>query len=401
LEHEVRAWPNRLQWLYVFVGSMVVNLTVALLALELLCWIVLSGYNWIRPHHYQSEIDSPAYAGQAWVADFYREQSARVNSRKFYVPFRLWGVSAWHGKYLNVDVSADGAWRRSLNPTSDDCKNRPKASVWVFGGSTVFGTGVPDWATLPSYLATELNRRGNDCVEVTNFGVEGYVTTQEVILLAEQLKRGQHPTTVIFYDGFNDAFAGMNSDDPRSAHYAYSTVKERIQGSVHGRFDFIGNLYSVRAAYAILALFRRNHPLATMDNNAKAVATVDNYEANLALVRALSGAYHFKLYCFWQPMLLYGHKPLVPFEQQVAELDGRSGGRLNAQLIANAYVEAGNRSTDGTFVNLAGLFDSVPDPLYLDEAHLGPHGNELAANAIAKYVEDHPAGMELQRSERK
>ena len=43
----------------------------------------------------------------------------------------------------------------------------------------MYGTGVPDWATLPSYLSRDLNAVG-DCAVVSNFGVEGYVTQSRV-----------------------------------------------------------------------------------------------------------------------------------------------------------------------------------------------------------------------------
>ena len=52
------------------------------------------------------------------------------------------------------------------------------------------------------------------------------------------------------------------------------------------------------------------------------------------------------------------------------------------------------RSECGLFLH-GGNVRFPPEALYLDEVHLGPHGNELVANAIAKYVEDHPAGMEF------
>jgi hypothetical protein len=66
--------------------------------------------------------------------------------------------------------------------------------------------------------------------------------------------------------------------------------------------------------------------------------------------------------------------------------------------VVAAYQEAERRAPTAAFVYLADVFDSVPEPIYSDEAHLGPHGNELAANAIAKYIEDHPAGTEFHHS---
>ena len=124
---------------------------------------------------------------------------------------------------------------------------------------------------------------------------------------------------------------------------------------------------------------------------AKAMATLDNYEANLRVARALSKAYNFKLYCFWQPSLYYGHKPRVPFEQEMPDVSPADGGQDPWSLvIAAVYQEAENRAgRNAEFVFMGGLFDSVQEPLYIDTAHLGPRGNELVAQAIANYVESH------------
>lgn len=78
----------------------------------------------------------------------------------------------------------------------------------MFGGSTVYGIGPPDSATIPSYLSRELNVDPSTCLDVTNLGAEGYVTNQEPILLIQQLKAGRRPDIAVFYDGINDSLVG-------------------------------------------------------------------------------------------------------------------------------------------------------------------------------------------------
>jgi hypothetical protein len=88
-----------------------------------------------------------------------------------------------------------GTLRRTINQ-SGTCDNPVR--IWVFGGSTVFGMGVPDWATMPSQLLAVLNEGSLGCVQVTNLGVEAYVSTQEVLLLLEELKAGRRPDITVF-----------------------------------------------------------------------------------------------------------------------------------------------------------------------------------------------------------
>lgn len=384
--------------MFAFVGATMIGTLAVLAALELVSWAAWSFAQWLRPDPLRPEM-SPAYVSAEWVPDLFREQSLRLASPYTYFPFRITGVTPWHGKYFNNDEHPTGVWRRTVNPEVGQCRTQP-TNVWVFGGSTVYGTGVPDWATLPSYLSRNLNGDDRTCVVVTNFGDESYISTQELILLIEQLKRGGNPDIVIFYDGFNDAHIGMAALDPRSAHYGLETIEARAEGSFRGRLDFIRLLYTVRITDAARQLFRRRgHSLNAEEWRTKAAAVVDNYEANQNIARALSQAYHFRFYGFWQPMLFYGRKPLVSFEQQITQLDASRKARFDARPVVATYQEAERRAPTASFVYLANIFDSISEPIYVDEAHLGPHGNELAANAIAKYIEDHPTGNGFHHSE--
>ena len=342
---------------------------------------------------------SPVYAGYPWAHDFWREESVRSTRRQTYVPFRIWGVEEWQGKYEHNDSGPMGIMRRTVNPA---CVQAQK-TVWIFGGSTVYGTGVPDFATLPSYLSRQLNQAGGACAVVFNFGVEGYVSNQEFLLLAEQIKAGRHPDIVIFYDGINDAATAQPGPGPPEPHFDYATVKSRVEGSLKangegeccGGGDLIRSLRdfaALRLARTIKASLLRKQVLAPPPEalHARVVATVDNYEANLRLAKDLSKACGFKLYWFWQPSLFYGHKAMVPFEEKLgAKSDAQE--KIWSLVIAEAYREAERRAAaGGDFAFLGGLFDSVNEPLYIDQAHLGPRGNELAAQALARYIEDHP-----------
>lgn len=112
----------------------------------------------------------------------------------------------------------------------------------------MYGTAVPDWGTIPFYLSRDLNAGSKDCVFVSNFGVEGYVTDQEVILLTELLKAGEHPDIVIFYDGVNDSLMAWSPSGPPNPHFMFGDVKKRVEGSLSGRLDFLQKSYTVRAA---------------------------------------------------------------------------------------------------------------------------------------------------------
>jgi lysophospholipase L1-like esterase len=381
---------KRLADFFAILGYAIFSLVAIAILLELFSWVGLSSYNRIR----QSLRPAPAprpLASEPWTQEFWKEESVRTKLHRTYLPFRVWGLENWHGNYVNNDEGKAGLVRRTINPTDPRCTEQNTRRVWMFGGSAVYGTGVPDWATLPSYLSSSLNASGPDCAVVVNFGVEGYVTNQEVNALVEQLKVDRPPEIVIFYDGVNDAGAAAFSLGPPLPHFIYIEVKHRIEGSMSGRLDFLLESHLLRL---LTILEKRLHPRTTIgptpeELHRKAIVALSNYEANLGFVRALSKAYGFKLYCFWQPSLYYGHKPLVPFEQEKVNASNPQTDYWSPAIIAG-YPEAESRAAKfGDFVFLGGLFDSARDPLFVDMVHLAPLGNKLVANYIAAYMRDH------------
>ena len=381
--------PLRLPPFFALLGYTIFSLIIAVLLLEFGSFVVWSAYHWVRPNLQENVADtSPAYSGYPWATEFWKEERSRWKSQHgSYEPFLIWGVAPWNGKYINTDTSPTGTWRRTINPSNSACEKQ-SIEVWMFGGSTLYGTGVPDWATIPSYLSRDLNSTAPGCIVVRNFGAEGYVTNQEVILLMEQLKAGGRPGTVIFYDGVNDSYAGAISPGVSNAHLSLSNIKARVEGTLAGRLDFLRSSYTLRLAGAAVNSFRLSSAAkaAAEEAESKAAVTLDNYEVNLHMLEILGKAYGFRVFCFWQPALVYGHKSLYPFEMTIA--DSRSA-RNYFNVLTKVYQEAERRAArDDAFVFLGGVFDSVNEPVYIDKwMHLAPLGNELVARSVADYVE--------------
>ena len=331
--------------------------------------------------------DDPTFFAFPWARECVEEQPLRLKVRNTYFPFRIWGNSEWHDGCINNDVTDLGAVRRTINPVNPACGSQRKTNIWVLGGSTVYGTRIPDWGTLPSYLSKQLNT-GSNCVEVTNLGVEGYVTNQEILLLMEKLKGGRTPDLVVFYDGFNDSDIGTSLQGP-GAHGGYQTTKARLEGSLAGRLDFLERTALWHLALELSNPLGRKGPAKVpVDRlSSSSIDTLINYEANLRIARALGGVFGFKVCAFWQPAVIYGHKSLSPYEQLLLKLS--SGQRYPFLALVPVYKEAENRAAEnGDFVFLADAFDSVREPVYLDWVHLNPVGNEIIARAMTPYVQE-------------
>lgn len=98
-----------------------------------------------------------------------------------------------------------------------------KRSVWVFGGSTTFGHGVPDGQTVVAHL---------DALDphdtYLNLSVQAYDSIREIDKLLYLLRKGYRPKRVIFVDGLNDVTTFARS--PYGVHDA-----PRTQGLVLDR----------------------------------------------------------------------------------------------------------------------------------------------------------------------
>jgi lysophospholipase L1-like esterase len=373
---------------FAFIGYVIFSVILAAAVLELGAFAIWTVTHGARPNR-QEKLGSasPAYSEFPWAADFWKEEAHRRKGHNGgYVPFRIWGTPEWHGKYVNNDQYQFGTVRRTIDDLSQSCKNRIIADVWMFGGSTLYGSGVPDWATIPSFLSKELNSAPNHCVVITNFGTEAYNSNQELLLLIEQLKAGRRPDAVIFYDGVNDSYTGVFAPGIATAHMQYAQISARVESKLAGKLEFLRHSYALMLARR-WALSRQKQDPAAIEavTTVKAVQTLDNYEANLRMVRSLGNLYHFKVFAFWQPSLAYGSKPIVPYEADLIRVDANSPDGSALKPMRYAYQEAEQRATaNGDFVFLGDVLDSQREPLYLDEWHLGPKGNELVAEAIAK-----------------
>lgn len=372
---------------FAILGRLVATFCVVIILLEMSSFAILRLYGRFRTDPLKPQ-NSPAYDRESWGLDFWAEQAAFWSSaRSHYLPFTVWGVRKWHGKFINTDETEMGAWRRTAQTMNAGCPKANIRKVWVFGGSTVYGIGAPDWATLPSYLSRELNTEPDACIEVTNLGAEGYVTNQEAILLMEQLKAGRRPDIAVFYDGVNESLVGGFSPGIPTAHWDFEMIKAKFEGSPASRLAFLNLSYS----FQLIRLWTGSHQpgdRATISDEelaARAQAAIENYEENLRIIQILAKAYDFKAYFFWQPTLQYETKPLSPFEKQLEEARSQElEGRVHRGVKA-VYERAENRAAiSGKFVFLGHAFDKVEETMYVDTFHLDSRGNEMIAHAIAE-----------------
>lgn len=140
------------------------------------------------------------YPGLA-AEDIDRLQRESLGLRYGYAPFVEFSPRPVAGRFVNVTAAGyrQGRAPAPWPPVAADF------TVFVFGGSTTFGFGLPDGQTLVSALEAELARRHPDrTVRCYNFGRGYYFSAQERALFESLLAQGVAPDLAVFVDGLND-----------------------------------------------------------------------------------------------------------------------------------------------------------------------------------------------------
>jgi lysophospholipase L1-like esterase len=325
-------------------------------------------------------VRADTYPDSAWVREYFTEFHA--SSDVFWRPYVYWRRSPYRGRYVNVDLEGIRVTPQDPPPAATD---GPGVRVFMFGGSTLWGTGARDQFTIPAILARELRDRGIPA-EVVNFGESGFVSTQEVIQLLVLLQSGRVPDLVIFYDGVNDTFSAFQQRRAGIPQNEFNRVREfnltqgtRYGALASGALSGSATLRVLSRLQSRLGLRRPRERVFNLDS--LAVATVELYRSNLRLVKALAGQYGFRVLFFWQPTA-FGKARLTPYEAVE-----RAKQRGLEDFFARAYAAVPEVFRgEEAFRDLSGIFAASTQPLYIDWSHLGETGNRLVAERIADDV---------------
>jgi|GEM_PF-523567 len=135
-----------------------------------------------------------------------------------YDPYLGWRREAFEGETITINETGDRI-HTSLSNT-----NAESPSVYIFGGSTVWGTGVIDNETLPAFYQTVAQ------VPTVNKGETAFVSRQSLISFSNLLATGEEIDGAIFYDGVNDVQYGCRAELEVNDHARTQVFADRIEG---------------------------------------------------------------------------------------------------------------------------------------------------------------------------
>ncbi len=331
------------------------------------------------------------YENVAWVKKLHQEETA---VRYQWHPYIYWRGQPVKGEFVNID---ERGLRQTRNKSNTEIDAPRKIKIFMFGGSTMWGTGARDGYTIPSHLATLLTKTNGLAVEVTNFGQGGYVSTQEHIALLRELQSGNIPDLVIFYDGVNDVLSAIQMhragqpNNEINRFREFNLLYEFRKGDLYraAALRFINDLATMRilrAIYRKLAPSRLPQDVVSKLNSELMNDVLQQYIFNLERINALGKEFGFQVLFYWQP-IVFTKDTLSLYEkaeaQNTVENYHFTGFYLETYKTVRNSSQLANMAN---FHNISDIFDRHSETIFIDFCHVVEDGNKIIAERMAEEV---------------
>lgn len=344
------------------------------------------------------------YASQHWAKRYWHE--FRLTRTNVYHPFTGWRRAPFKGQTINIDQNGI-----RVTPGAD-CR-AGSFKVFTFGESSMWGTGSPDWETIPANLQRGFQSLKHGPVCVTNFAESAYTSTQDLITLLLQLRAGNVPDLVVFYSIGGDIGAAYESGRA-GIHANFDQIAARVEGRPAP--PSVANSLRKTATYSVIDRFMDTlvvadrEPAASghfdpMDRAAPTVDEPPNYEhmgvdvtqlsaaivqdylGNYRIVSALAQKYRFRYFFFTPPLLLLGKKHLTPEEEEMKSTE-QSHAALR-KLLTAVYQRLDRESLKyQNICSLVDVFDRHDELVWIDGGHVTPIGNQAIAKRMLDIIQE-------------
>lgn len=405
---DVRLWPGAqarppatitMKWLSSVVFSLysgfartLLGAVLVVVVANLLAWAALEARDLLKIHGGERVPDNPwalrakIYPGMT-PDDIYRLHIESWELRGYdYQPLAQFREAPFRGRFVNVTEAGFRKGRRDVPwpPAAD------RFNVFVFGGSTTFGYGLPDGETVPAALEDILEQVGSGPISVYNFGRAFFFSTHELLEFQRLLMAGIKPAAVLFIDGINEFF--FDSDDLLWSE----RIRKALDRSEVSPAQSLGNLATALPVNELATFLFRYFGADAADRDRQAQANVarilgeadlgridralDRYLRNKALIETLGRHFGVAVAFVWQPVPTYKYDLS---QHLFAYRDMRAIAQTGA-----AYRRAAERFAKGDFGdNLAWCADiqeGISKPLYVDAVHYSAELARLLAECIAE-----------------
>ena len=290
----------------------------------------------------------------------------KVKDKDLYVP------KNYKGEFFNV--------RDNRRVTTDSPKHF-KNNIYIFGGSTIYSSEVPDSYTIPSILQRLINNKHPNSYKVINMGITSIGIKQQNMLL-DGIKLNKNDI-VIFKDGDNEIHQIVmygNNSQSIIGHDKNRPLWQKLLAKTSK--SFVSLRYFLNKANANFKINNLDDRLAYLEKN---------YEYHIRHANRFTSRHNALFFHFVQPNIFTLAK-----HSQHEDILMQSG--LISSQVKEAFsagfpileVVSSKLSTEGIHTkSLADALNHLKTPTYLDFAHVTEEGNKAIAKRIFEEIQPH------------
>jgi len=274
-----------------------------------------------------------------------------------------------HLTTININNEGFRGAEINVSKTNNDYR------IIMIGGSTVFGSGMPnDNLTIPYQLNKKFGEK-YDNVEVINAGISSITSFEELYYFKEKLIQLE-PDLVIIYDGFNNIHYKITSE-PK----ILDTDKDKLQLK-----DFQKYLRSPVVIYRYVLLPIMNYSPTTNTLDVQGQQEIPQLITSLWYDHMkefcqISNEKQIKSIVIIQPTLDQDKKPLSDYEYSIYEKN-----ISNKKIFEMLIQKSGNLTNCSGVYDFTNVFENTDSGVYVDRVHLNALGNKIIATNIFEKI---------------
>lgn len=333
-------------------------------------------------YEYRKSLPKPYQDSTYFSEEFLEESFSQPGGWTVPPNTRLIIPNDFHGKYFNIS--------KGIRHTTDN-PQKYENTVFVFGGSTIYCSEVPDYYTIPSILQRLINNKFPNRYRVLNYGTTSVNTYQQV----ERLKTvniGRNDI-VIFYNGINDTVL-LTTGRPEGWILGENHIEYTKLNWIQRLNFWIYNKYNDESKFVAIFLYPYTKVIPQHLTDKKQLSDLQqrlkrSYTYNIKSADSLCREKNAFFYNFLQPSV-FTREPNTAYEIQLINNEfltpaawkiAYAGSYSVLKNCENDFRSLGIKSHD-----LSGIFNNQKDDYYLDFAHITEKGNEIIAREIFKRV---------------
>ena len=184
-----------------------------------------------------------------------------------------------------------------------------------------------------------------------------------------ELKKGNIPDIVIFYEGANDVYSSYQNHDAGLPHNLQNRVEDfNSRNSVN-----LQNLFP-NFRRIINEFFGKQTSFREYSNENLNLETANVYLGNLKIIKSLEEGYNFKSFFYWQPTI-YTKKELSYDEENKIERN---------LILGDDYKDVSELiKTSNEIRDLTQVFNDKENTIFIDWVHISEEGNSIIAKEMS------------------